>query len=244
MLKIILCDDEPQEKADLYQLLRYELFDKEDFEIRCFSDGDELIQAAQQEAEFCADLIFMDIQMPRLDGMRTAQWLREHRVETDIVFVTNHSEYVYQGYEVHAYDYILKPMTSQKLKRVMSRYLEERRRESGERLLISKNAGIDRLSLKHVCYFVSDKRKVRAVMEAPYESLEFYRKLGDLEEELKGTHFLRVHQSFLINVQKIQSRDKNGIWMTNHDRIPISRRYSDQVAECMDRITCYRRDQN
>ncbi len=237
MLKIILCDDNGQDMAELYQLLRYQLFDKEDFEVRCFSDGSDLIRAVEQEPEFYADLIFLDIRMPQVSGLQAAQWLRDRRVESDIIFVTNHSEYVYQGYEVHAYDYILKPMTPQKLEKVMARYLKERHQESGERLLVSKNAGIDRVSLKHVCYFVSDKRKVRAVMEPPYESVEFYRKLSELEEELRGTHFIRVHQSFLINTQKIQSRDKSGIWMTNQERIPVSRRYRDQVGEYMDQIT-------
>jgi len=237
MLKIILCDDDPQDTADLYQLLRYELFDKEDFEVRSFSDGADLIRAVEQEPEFYADLIFLDIRMPQMNGMQTAQWLRDRQLEADIIFVTGHSEYVYQGYEVHAYDYILKPMTAQKLEKVMTRYVKERHQESGERLLVSKNTGIDRVSLKHVCYFVSDKRKVRAVMEPPYESVEFYRKLGELEEELQGNHFIRVHQSFLINTQKIQSRDKSGIWMANQDRIPVSRRYRDAVAAHMDQIT-------
>ena len=87
-MKIILCEDNLQEQAEWYQMLRHILFDQEDFEVKCYQDGWELIQAVDQDPDFYADLILMDIRIPRLDGMRTAQLLREKQEESNIIFIT------------------------------------------------------------------------------------------------------------------------------------------------------------
>lgn len=235
MLKIILCEDNIQEQNEWYHTLRHILFDQEDFEVKCYPDGWELIQAVEQEPDFYADLILMDIRMPKMDGIRTAEALRERQVEADIIFITAHSEYVFLGYEVHAYDYLLKPLTTQKLERTLKRYLHERQQNGKQHLLVNKRTGGGRISLKHVIYFVSDKRKIRAVMESPHEPVEFYMKMGELEETLRECGFLRCHQSFLINIHKVQAWDGNGIHMLDQEKIPVSRRYRKSVGERMER---------
>ena len=234
MLKIVLCEDNIQEQQEWYQMLRHILFDREDFEVKCYQDGWELIQAVEQDGEFYADLILMDIRMPKLDGIRTAELLREKQVDAAIIFITAHSEYVFQGYEVHAYDYLMKPLTTQKLERTLQRYLGELGKNDRQHLVVGKRAGGGRISLKHVLYFVSDKRKIRAVLEAPHESVEFYMKMGDLEEVLRDCGFLRCHQSFLINMHKVQSWDGNGVHLPGQEKIPVSRRYRGVMGEAME----------
>ena len=234
MLKIILCEDNLQEQSEWYQMLRHILFDQEDFEVRCFQDGWELIQAVEQEPEFYADLILMDIRMPKLDGIRTAELLREKQVEADIIFITAHSEYVFLGYEVHAYDYLLKPLTTQKLERTLRRYLSELQKNARQHLMVNKRTGGGRIPLNHVLYFASDKRKIHAVLETPHESVEFYMKMGELEEILKGCGFFRRHQSFLINMHKVHSWDGNEVLMLSQERIPVSRRYRPAMCDFME----------
>ena len=234
MLKIVLCEDNIQEQTEWYQMLRHILFDKEDFEVKSYQDGWELLQAVEQDPEFYADLILMDIHMPRLDGIRTAEILREKQIESSIIFITAHSEYVFMGYEVHAYDYLLKPLTTQKMERTIKRYLSELQKNARQHLLVNKRAGGGRIPLSHVLYFVSDKRNIHAVMEGPHEPVEFYMNMGELEETLRDCGFLRCHQSFLINMHKVQSWDGNGVYMLNQERLPVSRRYRTTMGEFME----------
>ena len=234
MLKIILCEDDIKEQQEWYQMLRHILFDKEDFEVKCYQDGWELIRAVEQDPDFYADLILMDIRMPRVDGIRTAQILREKQIETNVIFISFHSEYVFQGYEVHAYDYLLKPLTIQKLERSIQRYLGELGKNVRQHLTVGRRAGGGRIALKHVHYFVSDKRKIHAVLEPPHETVDFYMKMGDLEALLQECGFLRCHQSFLINVHKVQAWDGSGVYISGQTRIPVSRKYRNAVGAVME----------
>lgn len=235
MLKIILCEANVREQTRWHQMLRHLLFDREDFELRCVADGSELLNLLEQEPGVSADLIFMDIQREEKDGIRLAELVREKLTEAEIVFVTAQSEYVFLGYELHAYDYLLKPLTAETLEKTLNRYLAERDRNARQHLLVSKRTGGVRIALKQVCYFVSDRRKIRAVLEADHEPIEFYMKMDELEEYLSPCEFLRCHQSFLININKIQSWDGSGICFAGQEKIPISRRYRRPVKEILER---------
>lgn len=107
MLRIVLCEENTVEQARWNQMLRYVLFDREDYEVRFFQSSRELLTTAEQEPDFGADLIFMDIQMPDQDRTHLEKLVREKQMEAALIFVTAQSEYVFLGYEIHAYDYLL-----------------------------------------------------------------------------------------------------------------------------------------
>lgn len=235
MLRIVLCEENTVEQARWNQMLRYVLFDREDYEVRFFQSSRELLTAAEQEPDFGADLIFMDIQMPDQDRTHLEKLVREKQMEAALIFVTAQSEYVFLGYEIHAYDYLLKPLTPEKLERTLDRYLTERQSDSRQYLFVNKRPGGVRIPLKQVSYFVSDKRKIRAVFDSSQEPVEFYMKMGELEERLKNCEFLRCHQSFLLNINKIRSWDGSGISISGQEKIPVSRQYRKEIREMMER---------
>lgn len=232
-MRIVICEDNAVQREEIRKLIGKLFFEEEDMDIRCFEDGDELIEAIDREPEFYPDMIFMDVKMPRLDGIQTAKLLRKRKKTGAIVFLTAHSEYVFMGYEVHAYDYILKPATESKLRKVIFRFMEERQSEYQKHLLVRKRGGKKKIALEKVSYFVSDKRKVTAVMEKTQENIEFYMTLKELEEHLQGMPFLRCHQSYLVNVRKITDWNHNSVVTEEKIRIPVSKRYRKAVERVL-----------
>lgn len=232
-MKIIICEDQATLREEIRRILSKLFFEEEDVAIRCFEDGDELIRAVEEENDFFADIVFMDIKMPKLDGIQTAKRLRKKFRDVAIVFLTVHGEYVFLGYEVHAYDFILKPVSERKLRKVVKRFLEERQYLQKEYLMVKKKGGKKKIPLEHVRYFVSDKRKITAVLAEPYESVEFYMTMRELEEHLRGLWFLRCHQSFLINSNKVTDWNLSIVVSEGGVHIPVSKKYRECVNQSL-----------
>lgn len=234
-MRIVICEDNVTQREEIRKMLGRIIFEDEDSDIRCFEDGEELIKAMESEPEFRADIVFMDVKMPKLDGIQTTKILRKKKKDIAVVFLTAHSEYVFQGYEVHAYDYILKPASESKLRKVIFRFMEEQRSESHRYLLVKKRGGKRKIPVEQVSYFVSDKRKITAVLEDTLEHVDFYMTMKELESNLQEMPFLRCHQSYLVNVRRIADWNKNSLLTEGKNRIPVSKRYRDVVELSLSR---------
>ena len=107
MLKLAVCDDEKVFRSDLKRILGMELdLCGIDYHITEFASGEELI--AGLEKTDC-QILFLDIEMKGMDGVAAARKLREMKRQMEIIFVTSYADFVFQGYEVRALNYILKP---------------------------------------------------------------------------------------------------------------------------------------
>lgn len=231
MLRIIICDAERSNRMELRQMLERYLFDKVELNIECYDSSGCFIEQLTQCGEISADLIFMDIQMPEMNGMEIARILRQNQVETDIVFVTGLSEYVFRGYEIHAYDYLLKPLNYHMIENLLERWIAEQEQDGNRYLFVNKKAKKMRIPLKHVRYFISDKRKIRAILDQSYGEVEFYMKMEELEEKLSAHGFVRCHQSYLINIHKVLFWERSRIGLIGEEIIPVSRKYIKTVNQ-------------
>lgn len=113
-LAIVEDDDKVRQQLQTY-VLQYFQGRENDVEIRLFADGDEILE--DYAADY--DLIFLDIQMKRLDGLATAERIRERDEDVYLVFITNLANYAIRGYAVHALDFILKPVNFLMLRQVL-----------------------------------------------------------------------------------------------------------------------------
>lgn len=229
MLKIIICEDNINDCEELKQTLSHLLFDREEVTFECYEDGSELVEVMERGGHIWADLIFMDITMPRLDGMKTAHILRRNDVDSAIIFITARKDMVFQGYEVQAYAYLIKPVAVEKLEEILRSYLEKRRKVQGQFFLIKRQKRKEFILLNAIKYLMSDKRKIKAVVEYPCESIEFYMKMQEAEEVLKSAGFFRCHQSYLVNMHHVLYWDGNSIVMKGNEKIPVSRKYREEV---------------
>lgn len=106
------------------------------------------------------DILFLDIEMPGMGGMDTAKVLRKFDKKVLIIFVTAYPDYVFQGYEVHAFHYILKPYKKEKIKEVLESAVKELSAQQEQFYMVQQKSGTLRLSIREITYFKSDRRNV------------------------------------------------------------------------------------
>lgn len=230
MLKIAVCDDEREVREYLSSKI-YDILAAEDLDgsVTLFPDGAPLVKAYEAgEAGF--DLLFLDITMKDCDGLTTAKRIRDFDRDVMIVFVTASAEYVFSGYEVRAFRYILKPELINGFAGVFRDCLTELTKSNEVRFSFQAGAKTVSLPVKDILYFESDKRKiiVRCQGEREYS---FYGKLDKVEEELKKQDFVRCHQSFLINALKISALRQGEVTLAGGLNVPVSKHRAKETNE-------------
>ena len=229
MLNIAICDDEKY-ICDFLKKSVIDCLAKADLEgsVTVFDDGQPLVDLYKEEkANF--DLILLDITMKKCDGMTAAKMLRSVDSKVMIVFVTASAEYVFTGYEVRAFRYILKPELLHGFTGVFRECLTELTKSDEERFTFQKSAETVSIPLRDILYFESDKRII--TVKCHGEEYSFYEKLDTIENQLKKKDFVRCHQSFLVNAKKITSVRISDLTLQNGETLPISKRRAKETNE-------------
>ena len=218
MLELILCDDEPVFCRNLRTILQTEL---DLCGISCriteYHSGKSLIRDLSPEKD--QQIFFLDIEMEGLNGMDTAKIIRSKNAHAVIIFITSHPDFVFQGYEVRALNYILKPYKKEKILSLLHTALNELNAAADTGLLIEQRSGNIRLPFGSIRYFFSEKHSVYVVTQS--DTLSFYGKLSDLENTLPNC-FVRIHNRYLINLRYLNGIEKNTAYL-GEDSLPISR---------------------
>lgn len=217
-MRISICDDEKSLRRALRKIVEPELqLAGIQYEIQEYESGEYLLRGLKEGEP---DLLFLDIEM---SGMEAAKELRKTYKNTVIIFVTAYPDFVFQGYEVHAFHYILKPYKEEKIREVLRMALKEISLWKEQYYVVEQKAGVLKLPLKEVIYFKSDRKKIEAVLEKKTE--DFYGKLSDLEAELPG-YFIRIHNRYLVNlnyVRKVGSTVCTCVYGDAEEELPVSR---------------------
>lgn len=223
MLNIAICDDEKDLVNSLKQVVGCYLELKGlDYKIHEFNSGEALLSKI---TDTYFDIIFLDIEMSGLNGVETARKIRCNQNKSIIIFVTSYPDFVFQGYEVKALNYILKPYKKEKITDVLSSALEELNSMNDIFYTIQLKSGSHKINLTNTVYFASDKRKVCAVTTT--DRIEFYSKLDELETELPN-FFIRIHQRYLVNINYVSAVESNEA-VVNGQCLPVSRTYSQNL---------------
>lgn len=223
MINIAICDDEEKQIHDLIKIVSINMeLHGINFNIFEFQSGESFIESITKNNY---DIIFLDIEMNALNGIETAKIIRKYDKKSIIIFLTAYPDFVFQGYEVKASNYILKPYTPDKISAVLSSALEEITISKDTFYTIQTKSGFSRLNLSDVLYFKSNKRKIIAKLNN--NKIEFYEKLDNIEKETPS-FFIRVHQSYLVNINFISTLELNQV-IINNESIPVSRKYKNDL---------------
>ncbi len=224
MLRIAICDDEVDARDALHIQLEQVLVEEYEEIVYEFSSG---INAASwlEKHPGEIDLLFLDVEMKGANGMETAEKIRTFNNDLIIVFVTGYSDYVFDGYRVGAMDYIMKPVSAEKLRELLHRVRAKLIQEEAQTFTFKNIDGTWRFMIRDILYFYSDKRKVTLVTAKG--EYTFYAKLDEIEKQLSSC-FVRIHQRYLINPSAVDYLGGASVTLGNV-KLSCSRRYWDIV---------------
>ncbi len=214
-MRIAICDDEEMYRVQLKSVLDKILVNA-DYEIETFADGNRL-EEAYSEAPY--DLVFLDIEMPAVDGITLARRLRARSEKVFIVFLTGHVEYALEGYEVNALRYLTKPVDTDKLKEVI-RYVQDKQ-GSGRQIIVKEDGEQLLIDIADVMYMESMNQNVRIVTTKGEHVIRY--NIGDFEQQLAGDGFFRIHRGYLVALAKVKKLAKSDVIMEDGTALPVSR---------------------
>jgi two-component system, LytTR family, response regulator len=247
-MRALVVDDEPMARERVLSLLQHE----DDVEVvgEC-SDGEQAIAAIRH---YTPDLVFLDVQMPGIDGFGVIHAIGAESMPI-VVFITAYDEYALKAFEVHAADYLLKPFGRDRFQETLkhARASLERRRagDLGRRLLALVNdikpetPKLDRLVVKSggrvfflrtedIDWIEAAGNYVR--LHLAEESHLFRETMNRMEARLDSRRFARIHRSRIVNTERIKELQPwfNGeyvVVLRNGTRLPLSRGYRDKLQE-------------
>ena len=222
-MRIAICDDEVSMVQILEEKIKKLL---PDAVIEKYLSGEKLIASGCKP-----DVLFLDIQMPGMDGMETAKMLRQDNEDMILIFVTAAEEYVFQAFDVGAFHYLVKPFYDEKLKEVVTKAVHAVKRssrlEKDEKYIMVQTAGSHiKIFLRDIVYAEVFNRKV--IIHTRNTDIEYYGKLQDLQN-MAGEDFFRTHRAYLVHFKYVQKYDANCVTMENGTALIAKQNYPEFV---------------
>jgi two-component system LytT family response regulator len=230
MIRCIAIDDEPLALSQIAGYIARTPF------LDLKAEFDSAIKAMSFLQENEIDLMFLDINMPDLNGL---DFVKSQINPPKVVFTTAYPDYAVEGFRVSALDYLLKPIDYDIFLKSANKVLEwyrlneikSTRIEGNDKFLFLKSEyKILRINLSDITYIEGMREYVRVHMtgQKPVMTIISMRRI---EDYLPHDRFMRVHRSFIVNLEKITTIDRNRIVFDNNVYIPVSSQYSDKFQE-------------
>ena len=217
-MRIAICDDEEKFRVQEKNLVD-RLSGSLDVVVDAFDDGRDLLKRFDSNPY---DLVFLDIEMPTMDGITLAKEIRKRGQQVQIVFLTGHVEYAIEGYEVNALRYLTKPVNEEKLKEVLRHVMDQN--VQGKQLILREDGEDLVLNVSDIYYMEAQNQYVM-IYASDGEHL-IRANIGDFEEQLKNDGFYRIHRGYLVSLAKVKKLLKGEVSLEYHKNavmLPVSR---------------------
>lgn len=213
MYRIAVCDDEAAVTKQVMGMI--EEWDGA-VAVDCFSSGEELLSGYRPY-----DAVFLDIDMAGIDGIETAKRLRLLDKETKIVYLTAYRDYVAGAFAVHAFQYLLKPVSRKKLWDILEELFRYAQSCAKKTILDFQTAdGLACIAAEDICYFEYVNRRIRIVAgDGEYFTAG---KISGVYERMKNLGFSSPHKSFVVNMLHVKNVQNQQIFMDNGEQLPLS----------------------
>lgn len=197
-------------------LRRYQEEEGVSFEVYTFSDGLKFLD----NIKMGFNIVFMDINMPYIDGMETAKRLREFDRYTCLIFITELSQYAINGYEVDAFDFVVKPVQYDMFRPKLTKAIAEVNKNDLGKLCIRNKDVIRMVKVADIYYLESVQHKI--IYHLVDEDIEVWDSLDNIESRLPEGRFARCGTSYLVNLRYVLMVKGNEVILPNAT-LPISR---------------------
>ncbi len=217
MIHIAIVEDDPEVRQQLVEYVhRYERQFGRMFEQTVFEDGDEIVS----DYRAVYDIILLDIQMRRMDGMAAAEAIRKVDKDVILIFITNMAQFAIRGYAVDALDYVLKPVPYFAFSRQQQKAVDRLRKRQKTFLTVPVDGGLRRIDVASIYYLESEGHYVRIYTEngdlLTSGSLKCY------EEKLANKPFARCNSGYLVNLAQVLGVQQNTVQVGPHE-LQVSR---------------------
>lgn len=237
MLKCIIVEDEFPAREEL----KYFISNHEGIELE--KEFDNPVDALKFIQNNQIDIVFLDINMPEIDGISLGKIISKLNSNLKIIFITAYREYAAEAFEIKAFDYLLKPYSEQRIKEVLTNLTTLKSNE-----LIKENNKINKitvslgekmivLSIDEICYIEIVEKESIIYTETTHYSSKL--KLSKWEEILPKNKFYRTHRSYIVNLDKIREIEPwfNGTYILKIEntkaKIPVSRNNIKEFKELL-----------
>lgn len=228
MLRLVVCDDDKAQIELMRDHLVRALFRLNmDMEIASHTSGAALLEAFAGGQG--ADIIFLDIRLGDSNGIDIAKCIREINKNVLIIFVTGRMDYIFKGYEVRAFRYIVKPVSSETVADVLLQALRELQINDTGSIRFREKGEIVRVDLADIVYFEAQNHRIQAICTGAAHC--FYGRLGELETNLSDKGFVRCQKGYLVNAVHIRRIGKSDILLDNGSTIPLSSNFSKSTKD-------------
>ena len=202
--EIAICDDEEKQRVYIKSLVEGWL--RQTFHHTKIQEYASSEQFLFEQAYDRTQILFLDIEMEKMDGIALAREIRKHNRQMQIIFVTGYMEYIQEGYDVEALHYLLKPVSQEKIDSVLERAVE-RLKTADAVFLVECGGEVLRLPLKEI--HADNDYEVRGT-------------LSELEAKLDEA-FVRVGRSYLVNLNYVRRIGKTELILNTGEKLPVPR---------------------
>lgn len=224
MLKIAIIEDGPEDRERLNKILcKYNEECPVPMDISTFESGEQFLTAPSLNYE----VVFMDIEMGRMNGIETAAIVRKKNKDAFIFLTTSHTQYAIQGYSVAATDFIVKPVEYSRIKehmdRIVTQYLKTKKS-----IVVKQKSGLKKIPVAQIRYIEVYGHKL--LINTGMEQIEVIGTLKNWVQDLKDYGFVKCNKCYLVNLRYV-NRIENGNVKVENQWLEISRREKKSFIE-------------
>jgi DNA-binding LytR/AlgR family response regulator len=224
-MNVIIVDDEPLALEVIETYL--ENFPELTLKAKC-ANAIEAFEALENER---IDLMFLDIQMPQISGI---DFLKSLKNPPKVIFTTAFSNYALEGFELNAVDYLLKPFSLDRFNKAVQKFKEIYAKndkalgeaEAADYIFVKADKKLIKLRFEDIFYVEGLKDYV--MLHTPGGRIVTLQTMKSLEEKLPSANFIRVHRSYIVNLNLIELLEANSVTV-NKKKIPIGKNYKDEL---------------
>lgn len=230
MFRLAICDDDPHSLALMISFVEeYRLVSPYHFEYASFHNGMELASVLELGKHF--DVYCLDIVMPGFDGIKLGKEIREYDKSAHILYFTSSPEFALDSYSVRAANYILKPVSKDKLFEVLNDVFEQTEHKEDISLTVKTTLGIEKILLSNLVYAEAMGRKVLYHLNSGriLECSSQFSKVCDTL--LQFPCFLKSHRSYVVNMNYINTIENTEIYLQIPGSIPIAQGKGKEIKD-------------